>query len=956
MTICPCKGKRRKVFKWKNIEFIKHRVEEKDCKKNKETINLCFEDSEISDFKDEKVKFKSIETEKCDKKSKKSEVENYCDSIRENKQKKRDKSKLSDNNNFSESIINLYDDAGSEYDISDFKSNSQHKKKKSKKFEKDVIVQDDTKTKSIELDKRISDILSARIEALLGNSVSGQNCNEVKKNVKYDEKSKKSSNKQNTKIDISQITSDSSISDEDISKTKKKLSIEEPEGEVTKVVRKKKRKKNLEKSDDEHDVSFKTGKEDEKVTIECSDDSVEILNFNNETHLSDSKNEIITNLDVLASKETFDNNEVHTSPKKDLHKKKSCLKSPISCASEAFAEKENSLSKTNFHRVNEINLDTSDEDSDFEESKTMLKLKGLFTEKFDQSFDNYELSKCGISNKKDRKLKESEEEIINLGSNITSKEICGENSDILSCIFTKTENDSRDNYSDVINESVKLENSYDSPEDKVNLHSTSFSFGDILSQSHNDKLMEKFNEIMLDSTSKNNSPIKRSKENSKSVISVPEILETKDKSKGKMKQKTLDKFVRTKSDINKRKVIELLRESRSINEIEEELDISHISREEVQQLDIVTPWSIPLMHRIAFYVSNHPSASQRRDLKAAGLEPKTGKFTKDEDRQILQNWREFCEQHEWNEDNYEPFLKGSFLSKRGVLGKNQLHKFVQYISHGLDDRLMYSVYSRFQRLFLSQKEWESGRFTSEDDRIILDYVDSEKSNAPFVDLEDILKRSRKAILKRFQLLQSKRKLKSERVFWNKELTEQLMANIIEVTCSANLSELKYHQVTTQEWQKISKRMNISVEKLKRAWVYNFHPRFFNDKYVDKVAEAKKKLVDLISARYTDWREINWHELSKEFDDTFSNAKLCKLLKDMVSISVPPNKRTNLQEVIKYLKDRDGAKKSHDRLNFVEDILKETKNGTVIPKINKKCEENQQENNSESSESEDLHGI
>lgn len=59
----------------------------------------------------------------------------------------------------------------------------------------------------------------------------------------------------------------------------------------------------------------------------------------------------------------------------------------------------------------------------------------------------------------------------------------------------------------------------------------------------------------------------------------------------------------------------------------------------------------------------------------------------------------FFQIHGWDEENYMPFVKGSTRSKYGVLTKNKFKTFVKFISHNFEDRLMYNIYVRFQRLF-----------------------------------------------------------------------------------------------------------------------------------------------------------------------------------------------------------------------------------------------------------------
>ncbi|KAK9891514.1 hypothetical protein WA026_014750 [Henosepilachna vigintioctopunctata] len=474
-------------------------------------------------------------------------------------------------------------------------------------------------------------------------------------------------------------------------------------------------------------------------------------------------------------------------------------------------------------------------------------------------------------------------------------------------------------------DNVVRRNIKNSPHD--NPKAESYTFSDILSQTNSDKLMQKFNDI-----------VNKSIEEKSCSDPSPSPRSSKHVSKSQLKQRSMHDFVKPKIDLEehqkKLKIIDLLNESKTIEDIREELEMPIITeqRKEVEGLVIETDWPIAPIHRIAYFVNSCPTAGQKRALKEAGITWKLGKYTKEEDERIMQNWANFCKVHNWNEENYQPFLKCSTKTNIGILNQLQRRKFAHYISRGFDNRLLYSVYHRFQRLFL-ENEANSGRFTEEDDKIILEYVNSGNSSQPFAELVDLLKRSRLALIKRYRFIEMKDKRKDERVLWNKELTEKLLANLIEVTRSVKLSELKNYNITVREWKKVSKLMNIPADKLKRAWKLSLYPRFFSQNYVTEITEVKKELVDLLYIKYNDWREVNWDEVAEQLGNKFSGPKLCKVMRDLIINKVPPKKRDNLHHALKYMRQHyQNWGVTKNRLKFVDDILEETRNVTIIPKI------------------------
>ncbi|XP_044745944.1 uncharacterized protein LOC123307623 [Coccinella septempunctata] len=371
---------------------------------------------------------------------------------------------------------------------------------------------------------------------------------------------------------------------------------------------------------------------------------------------------------------------------------------------------------------------------------------------------------------------------------------------------------------------------------------------------------------------------------------------------------------------NKKKIIELMKETKSIERIKDELNMEtdNVEYQKLKTIKFEVPWPLPTIHKIARHVSVSPTAEQRKQLEGAGIKLKLGKYTKEEDAKIKKNWQLFCQYHGWDVDNYIPFLLGSQQSRYGYIPTKKFKKFVQFISHNFEDRLMYNIYIRFKRIF-GQKERRN--FTPEDDEIILEYLNTSKATKPFADLANLLKRPRIAVLKRYQKLITDQLFDPERIYWDKCRTKKLFLTMLEVTGVKEFSDLKERRITGEEWKKISTRMDIPSDKIKRVWYMDFYTRVFNPKFDEDFTEIRQELIETLSENYNDWREIDWKTLAKKFD-SFTSPRLYKMFTDLVRSRVPKEKLKDFKACLEHLKENSKRKKPTCRFKFIQEVLGE----------------------------------
>lgn len=114
------------------------------------------------------------------------------------------------------------------------------------------------------------------------------------------------------------------------------------------------------------------------------------------------------------------------------------------------------------------------------------------------------------------------------------------------------------------------------------------------------------------------------------------------------------------------------------------------------------------MHTIETRPSCVPTKQQVELINRLNLEVKKGYFSKEENDTILKNFEEFCMKHDLPLDP-RPFIKLRIGKDESLTRVERIH-FVQYLAKGLNNRLLNTVYRRFQNMVIPRNC--TGRYVS----------------------------------------------------------------------------------------------------------------------------------------------------------------------------------------------------------------------------------------------------
>ncbi|KAJ8919883.1 hypothetical protein NQ315_006412 [Exocentrus adspersus] len=311
--------------------------------------------------------------------------------------------------------------------------------------------------------------------------------------------------------------------------------------------------------------------------------------------------------------------------------------------------------------------------------------------------------------------------------------------------------------------------------------------------------------------------------------------------------------------------------------------------DKLRSLHVNLPFPVPPVHVILTGISL-PKKGQLQKLKKANIPVKTGPFSTAEDELIIQNWKQFCKEYDLSM-NAAPFIK--FPIRMNPITKLNI---VRYLAHGLDDRPLNRVYIRF-RMLCKKHRIKVGRFSKEEDKAILDYMDTTNSTRPFRDLAELLNRTCLSVEKRYDRL---REAYTEKFSVTLPVAEKFINKLMKIAHCGDVNELKDKKFTMKEWRKLSRKMDgVPVIKLQQAWTLKIYPRLFS-KETD-VRKVKLRLMRILWERNeTDWRTVNWKEIAKHFKG-FTPQKLYTMIKQLAVFHVPKDKHGSLKECLEFLK-------------------------------------------------------
>lgn len=120
---------------------------------------------------------------------------------------------------------------------------------------------------------------------------------------------------------------------------------------------------------------------------------------------------------------------------------------------------------------------------------------------------------------------------------------------------------------------------------------------------------------------------------------------------------------------------------------------THVQLQKIRSLKICLNWDLPVLHTIETRVTSAPTREQWVQIKKLNVDIRKGTFNNEERNTISRNFNSFCSEYDLPKDP-TPFLKSKQGNQVIWNNKNRIC-FVQYLSRGLDTRLLYTIFRQF---------------------------------------------------------------------------------------------------------------------------------------------------------------------------------------------------------------------------------------------------------------------
>nr|CAH7723572.1 unnamed protein product [Callosobruchus chinensis] len=302
-----------------------------------------------------------------------------------------------------------------------------------------------------------------------------------------------------------------------------------------------------------------------------------------------------------------------------------------------------------------------------------------------------------------------------------------------------------------------------------------------------------------------------------------------------------------------------------------------------KELSLSVPFSVPPIHE------HLADAKQEAEAAKLGITLRKGPFTKEEDKQILDNWTYFCLHHDLK------VKPEDFFDIKKIRTVERI-KFLQFLAQGLDRRQLHRVHMRFKRMFV-KKHVRTGRFTAEEDAQIIDYLKNTTSNTPFRELGDMFNRTNVSVQRRYDTLIKAKN--TGRVEWNVRSIAKLVSKLMHIKRAKDINDLKEAEITTEEWKILSQKLDyIPVERLRRAWKVTIYPRLFAESA--DLAQMKKDIIKtLYECDINDWRLIDWKSIAEKYPG-FTSQNVYHMFRQTMNHHVPKEKHEDVKECLSYL--------------------------------------------------------
>ncbi|KYN12474.1 hypothetical protein ALC57_15201 [Trachymyrmex cornetzi] len=177
----------------------------------------------------------------------------------------------------------------------------------------------------------------------------------------------------------------------------------------------------------------------------------------------------------------------------------------------------------------------------------------------------------------------------------------------------------------------------------------------------------------------------------------------------------------------------------------------------LHNLNVQLRHTVPPQHKIETRAGSHMPTRKEIEEFEKIIPIKKGSYSFEEDNIIANNWKTFCKIHNWDVNKSKPFLQLRIGNLTYIRNTRERRKFVQFLSDGLPERTLYSVYHRFKNLYENNLQ---RRFKPEEDQMIINHLENNPSlevKRKYADLAKVLRRTRHSIWRRYRILNKRRK-------------------------------------------------------------------------------------------------------------------------------------------------------------------------------------------------------
>ncbi|XP_078035081.1 uncharacterized protein LOC144469057 isoform X2 [Augochlora pura] len=337
-------------------------------------------------------------------------------------------------------------------------------------------------------------------------------------------------------------------------------------------------------------------------------------------------------------------------------------------------------------------------------------------------------------------------------------------------------------------------------------------------------------------------------------------------------------------------------------------ELSENDRKKLCNLKVQLTHDVPPQHKVQCAPGARSLTTAERNLFLQYASLRKGVFLPCEDEIIKNNWKTFCQVHDWNPNVVTPFIGMKNENGLYIKSSEERAKFVQYLANGLPCRSTCSVFQRFKTLF--NKSIKSfGRYSPAEDEIILSYMKKyrrrRKNTNHFFTLSKMLGRDRHSIFSRYRTLLNmqtaiNKKPRTE-VQWTLELIGKFIKILLDLMLCDNVRELKDAIIPKPIWLQMEKKLNINFNVLRGFWICRLHMQLFCPESI-YLNDIRIKLIEFVYGKgISNTREIIWPNVARYFDGITSNF-LCQTFFHMVQYVHKRAGIRHVPDVIEYLYD------------------------------------------------------